>query len=61
MRKAEVRVGGKYLAKVSGKIVTVQLQGEKAWGSGWDAINLTTGRPVHIKSAARLRSEVTDV
>ena len=58
MRKAQVRVGGKYTAKVSGRLVTVQLVGEKAWTNGWDAVNLETGRKIHIKSAAKLREEV---
>lgn len=57
MRKAEVRVGGTYVAKVSGSLTHVRLTGESRYG-GWDAVNCQTGRAVRIKSAARLRSEV---
>lgn len=63
MRKADVRIGGKYLAKVSGRVVTVRitephLQAGGARDKGWDAVNEATGRPVWIKTAARLRGEV---
>jgi hypothetical protein len=58
MKKDEVRTGGVYLAKVSGRVVEVKILGERAFMRGWDAVNLETGRSVYIKSAARLRSEV---
>lgn len=58
MRKAEIRTGGVYKAKVSGNVVEVRIVGERAFTKGWDAINLKTGRAVWIKSAARLREEV---
>jgi len=57
MKKAQVRVGGVYTAKVSGRVVPVKLLAESRHG-GWDAMNQLTGRMVHIKTAARLRSEV---
>jgi hypothetical protein len=57
MKKKDVIVGGRYTAKVSGKVVTVRLLRENPWG-GWTARNLDTGREVHIKTAARLRSAV---
>ena len=57
MKKAEVEIRGVYVAKVSGRLVTVRLESESLYG-GWDATNLATGRAVRIKSAARLRREV---
>lgn len=58
MKKAEVRTGGRYTAKVSGRVVTVRIVGEALYGNGWDAVNETTGKNVRIKSAQRLREEV---
>lgn len=65
MKQAEVIIGRKYYAKVSGRIVVVRitephLQSGGARGKGWDAINEATGRQVHIKSAQRLRREVPE-
>jgi len=56
MKKHEVKVGAKYLAKVSDKVVPVRIDGENPHG-GWDATNEATGKKVHIKSAQRLRGE----
>lgn len=58
MRKAEVRIGGTYVAKVSGGLTQVRLDSVSSYG-GWNATNLRTGRAVRIRSAARLRSEVS--
>jgi hypothetical protein len=57
MRKAQVKIGASYIAKVSNRLVTVRLDSVCGYG-GWNATNLVTGRTVHIKSAAKLRSEV---
>jgi len=57
MKKHEVKVGGQYLAKVSGKVVAVHIDGENPHG-GWDATNVQTKKKVRIKSAQRLRREV---
>lgn len=57
MKKQDVKIGGKYVAKVSDKLTTVQIRGESRLG-GWDAVNVETGRAVRIKSAQRLRSVV---
>lgn len=57
MRKAEVKPGGTYEAKVAGNVTTVRLIGENRFG-GWDAVNTATGRVVRIRTAARLRREV---
>jgi len=54
MKKHEVKVGGQYLAKVSGKVVVVHIDGENPHG-GWDATNVQTKKKVRIKSAQRLR------
>jgi len=54
MKKNEVKVGAKYLAKVSDKVVPVRITGTSGHG-GWDAVNEATGKKVRIKSAQRLR------
>ncbi|MGE4157627.1 MAG: winged helix-turn-helix domain-containing protein [Planctomycetota bacterium] len=56
MKKKEVKIGGRYLAKVSGSVSPVRLDAESPYG-GWDGTNLDTGRQVRIKSAQRLRGE----
>jgi hypothetical protein len=58
MKKNEVRIGGTYRAKVTDKLVSVRIDAENSNG-GWDATNLDTNRKVRIKSAQRLRSEVS--
>jgi len=55
MKKAQVKVGGIYAAKVSGKVVQVRIDAENPHG-GWDATNLATKKKVRIKSAQRLRA-----
>ena len=57
MKKAEVKIGGKYYANVSGNRVEIQIDAEKSTG-GWNATNLATGKKIHIKSAQRLQGEV---
>jgi len=54
MKKADVEIGGTYVAKVSGNLVAVRIDRESPYG-GWDAANLATGRSVRIRTAARLR------
>ena len=54
MKKNEVVIGGRYLAKVSGKVVPVRITGESRYG-GWDTVNVETNRAVRIKSPQRLR------
>ena len=58
MKKNEIKIGHVYKAKVSGKIVPVQIVKANPRG-GWDGKNLSTGKAVRIKSAQRLRSEKT--
>lgn len=57
MKKDDVRVGGTYLAKVSGAVVPVRIQCEHP-RNGWVGVNTVTRREVRIKTAARLRREV---
>lgn len=54
MKKADVTLGGVYIAKVSGKLCRVRIEEESPYG-GWLATNLSTGRQIHIRGAARLR------
>ena len=56
MKKHEVKVGGEYIAKVSGRLAQVRIDRENPHG-GWDATNLATRKAVRIKSAQRLRAE----
>ncbi len=62
MKKEDVKVDGTYLAKVSGGVVPVRITAEKWSGDkhvGWVGVNTQTNRSVRIKSAQRLRAEVT--
>ena len=56
MKKAEVKIGATYQAKVSDKMTEVRIDSESPHG-GWNATNLKTNKPVRIKSAQRLRFE----
>lgn len=53
MKKADVRIGGVYLAKVTNKQVEVRIDEAKTNG-GRSATNHATGRKVTIKTARRL-------
>ena len=57
MQKQNVKVGSTYIVKVSGTLARVRLTREHPRG-GWYGTNLATGREIHIRTAARLRSEV---
>lgn len=59
MRKADVKIGGLYAAKVSGQMHAVRILSVSPYG-GWNAVNTCTKRNVRIKSAGRLRYEVTE-
>lgn len=56
MKKAEVEIGGRYVAKVGDNLTVVRLTTASPHG-GWDAINEKTGRRIRIHSAAKLRGE----
>jgi len=58
MKKHEIEIGSVYVAKVSGRIVTVRIDGESPYG-GWDGTNMSTRRSIRIRSAARLRGRAT--
>lgn len=57
MKRAEIVIGGVYIAKVSGVLTRVRLENLHPSG-GWRAMNLATGREIRIRTAARLRREV---
>ena len=54
MKKADIDIGGTYIAKVSGNRVAVQIDRVSPHG-GWEATDLSTGRVVRNRTAARLR------
>ena len=54
MKKAEVVIGGRYLAKVSGSVVPVRVLAEHSLG-GWLCKNENSGRSIRVKSAQRFR------
>ena len=58
MRKAEVTVGACYVAKVSSVLTVVKIVAENPYG-GWNAVNTKTGKPVRIRTAAKLRRSVS--
>ena len=60
MLKRDVIVGNVYLVKVSGKLASVRLTAESPHG-GWVGRNETTGREVRIKTAAKLRRELSKI
>jgi tRNA(Ile2) C34 agmatinyltransferase TiaS len=61
----EIEIGGRYVAKVSGKLTTVRVTAVRAtvsWRNATrqviDAVNETTGRKLTFRSAQRLRRVV---
>ena len=67
MKRSDIEIGGRYTAKVSGRLVTVRIDcdlgtamgfGKCERHQGYDAVNLSTGKTVGIKTAARLRGKV---
>ncbi|MCP4742854.1 MAG: hypothetical protein GY871_11625 [Actinomycetales bacterium] len=54
MKKADVKIGGEYYAKVTNKKVVVRIDAENRSG-GWDATNLSTNKKIRIKTAQRLQ------
>lgn len=56
MKRNDVKVGGTYVAKVTGRLARIRIDAEEPNG-GWSATNLETKRRVRIKSARRLRHE----
>ena len=58
MKKADIKIGSVYRARVSDKLTDVRIDTENPSG-GWDATNLATKKKVRIKSAQRLRAPGT--
>ena len=58
MQKQNVHIGTTYIVKVSGTLAKVRITREHARG-GWYGTNLATGREIRIRTAARLRKEVS--
>ena len=57
MQTKDIKLGGRYTAKISGRVVEVQISDEHPNG-GWTAKNLKTSKTVRIRSARKLRSAV---
>jgi hypothetical protein len=63
MKAADVKIGSRYLAKVSGTVVPVRVTGtfeyrtRTAYRDGWLAVNTVSGRAIRIKSPQRFRAE----
>lgn len=66
MLAKQIKVGGKYLARVSGNVVTVRVDnvrtryGPKRDTTVYDVTNLKTGRTTTFRSAARFRGEARE-
>lgn len=68
MKKAEIQVGGRYTAKVSGKLTTVRVDAiderydviRKREHTIYRVTNLATGRKLAFRSAAKFRSTAGD-
>ncbi len=64
MKLHEIEIGGRYTAKISGKLTVVRILEERVRYDAfrrrerttWLAVNEATGRKVEIPSAQRLRS-----
>jgi hypothetical protein len=58
MKGKDISVGGRYLAKISGRIVTVRVDAVRESYDGrkrYDVTNLSTGRTTSFRSATRFR------
>jgi hypothetical protein len=66
MKASDVEIGGRYTAKISGKVTVVRILEQRVRYDAfrgrerttWVAVNEATGRRVDIRSAQRLRSRV---
>ena len=59
MTAAEVKIGRYYATKISGNMTIVKIEAAIPRG-GWTGRNIFTNRRVCIKSAAKLRGDVTE-
>ena len=69
MKTSDVKIGGLYEAKVSGKVQVVRVTAMRerfdprtgqSRGMRFDAVNIATGRRIDIRSPQRLRRAVAD-
>jgi len=69
MKLNDIQIGGRYQAKVSGRLVTVRVteikqippaswSARSAWRTLILAVNESTGRPITIRSPQRLRAAI---
>jgi hypothetical protein len=58
MNERQVKLGRVYTAEVAKRETSVRID-EKHPDGGWKAINLSSGKPVRVKTAARLGREVS--
>ncbi len=58
MKQKDIKISSVYAVKVSGKIAPVRVTNVSIYG-GWDGRNVLTGRAVRLKTAGRLRHELT--
>ena len=59
MLRKHVKIGERYVAKVSGKLVVIRIDCLHSRG-GWMATNENTDREVRVRTAGRLRRRATD-
>lgn len=65
MKKDEIKIGGVYVAKVSGKLTKVRVDAIRAGNEYqpretlYDVTNLTTGRTTIFRNAAKFRSQAS--
>lgn len=64
MKSEQIEIGNVYAAKITDKVVPVRIDAvclslSTGKPGGWDATNLKTNRKVRIKSAAKLRKQIT--
>lgn len=58
MHAKDVILGATYQCKVSNVVTVVKIDSKNKYG-GWNATNMATGRVIRIKSAQRLRTQVS--
>ena len=60
MYREEIKFGGAYVMRVSGKMTVVEVYGLRRRGyGGFDVVNLRTGRSIYLRSARRIQREAT--